>query len=420
MLPVMSSGAGPAACRCCGHDLSGVPVTGMQKRQVFEAAPPPPPVVTEYQVLARQCPACGETSVGLAPAGVTGRVQYGPRVHAAAALAVCANYLPVARAARLVAALTGVSVSAGFTAGIRGKAAALLGPFMDRLRDLLRAAGVLYADETPARAAGHLHYVHVACTEFLTAMHTGDRTKEAIDAGGVLPGYAGTIVRDGYKGYEHLTGALHAWCGAHGLRDLAGLHRFDPDGQLWARAMADTLIDANAAATAARAAGQARLDDAKLAAIQGPVPRRGRHGHHRQPAQAHSDRQRRAAAVPPVPRPGGHDPAVRHRPGSRVHEQSGRTRRPPRQGADAHFRRLLAHPARTRRLRHRPVLPVHRRQMGHRRPRRPHPAVHRPALAPTRNRTPVTTAGTHRQPAPETSNASGTPSFRLNSYIWSG
>ena len=93
---------------------------------------------------------------------------------------------------------------------------------------------MLYADETPARAAGKLHYVHVACTEFLTAMHTGDRTKEAINAGGVLPGYEGTIVRDGYKGYEHLTDALHAWCGAHGLRDLAGLYRFDPEGQVCA------------------------------------------------------------------------------------------------------------------------------------------------------------------------------------------
>ncbi len=46
-------------------------------------------------------------------------------------------------------------------------------------------------------------------------MHTGDRSAEAIDAGGVLPGYAGIIVRDGYAGYEHLTDALHAWCGAH-------------------------------------------------------------------------------------------------------------------------------------------------------------------------------------------------------------
>ena len=139
---------------------------------------------------------------------------------------------------------------------------------MDRVRELLRAAPVLYADETPARSAGKLHYVHVACTGFLTAMHTGDRTKEAIDAGGVLPGYAGTIVRDGYKGYEHLTDALHAWCGAHGLRDLAGLYRFDPEGQVWARSMADLLLDANAAATAARGAGQASLSDAGLAGIR--------------------------------------------------------------------------------------------------------------------------------------------------------
>jgi transposase len=258
----------PQACGCCGADLAGEPVAGVVKQQVFEARPPPPPKVIEYQVQAKKCPACGEMATGVAPAGVTGRVQYGPLVHAGAALATCAHYLPVARAARLICDLTGVPVSVGFTAGVRGKAAARLGPFMERIRQLLREARVLYADETPARADGHLHYVHVACTEFLTAMHTGDRTSEAIDADGVLPGYTGTIVRDGYKGYEHLTDALHAWCGAHGLRDLAGLYRFDPDGQLWARSMADLLIDANAKATAARAAGQARLPGDQLAEIR--------------------------------------------------------------------------------------------------------------------------------------------------------
>jgi transposase len=260
---------GPAACGCCGHDLDGEPTLGTpQKRQVFEASPAPPPTVTEYRVAAKLCPECGKVSVGLAPPRVTGRTQYGPLVHAKTALAVCANYLPVARAARLVGTLTGVNVSAGFAAGIRGKAAPLLGPFMDRVRELLPDAPVLYADETPARAAGKLRYVHVACTEFLTAMHTGDRSSEAIDSGGVLAGYKGTIVRDGYKGYEHLTDALHAWCGAHGLRDLAGLHRFDPDGQVWARSMADLLIDANARATAARSAGQASLSDADLTGIR--------------------------------------------------------------------------------------------------------------------------------------------------------
>jgi transposase len=257
----------PAACGCCGADLSDAAVTGVQRRQVFEAAPPPPPRVIEYQVQDRVCGRCGAVSTGLAPADVTGPVQYGPGVHARAALAVCAHHLPVARAAALVASLTGVKVSTGFMAGVRGKAASRLEPFMDRVRELLREAGVLYADETPARTAGKLHYVHVACTEFLTAMHTGGRTADDIDAGNVLPGYAGTIVRDGYAGYTHLSGALHAWCGAHGLRDLRGVYELDPDRQVWARSMADLLIRANAAATAARAAGQHHLSDNQLAEI---------------------------------------------------------------------------------------------------------------------------------------------------------
>jgi transposase len=258
----------PDACGACGMDLAGAEVTGMGKRQVFEAQPPPPPRVIEYQVQARKCPACGELTTATAPAGVTSLVQYGPVTHAKTALAVCANYLPVARAAKLICAYTGVKVSAGFVAGVRGKAAARLGPFMDRVRQLLREAGVLYADETPARAAGKLHYVHIACTEFLTALHTGGRSAGDIDAGGVLAGYTGTIVRDGYAGYAHLTGALHAWCGAHGLRDLAGLYKFDPDGQLWARSMADLLLDANAKAAAARATGQVSLSDHQLAEIR--------------------------------------------------------------------------------------------------------------------------------------------------------
>jgi hypothetical protein len=73
----------------------------------------------------------------------------------------------------------------------------------------------VHADETPARAARGMHYVHLACTAYLTHMHTGDRSAGSINAGGVLPGYTGVIVRDGYYAYGHLTDAVHAWCGAH-------------------------------------------------------------------------------------------------------------------------------------------------------------------------------------------------------------
>jgi transposase len=106
--------------------------------------------------------------------------------------------------------------------------------------------------------------VHLACTRYLSCLHTGDRSAEAIDAGQVLPGYDGVIVRDGYAGYGHLTSALYAWCGVHLLRDLKGLYDFEPAQQQWAAQVAALLIQARDAAAAARAAGQPVLDAAVL------------------------------------------------------------------------------------------------------------------------------------------------------------
>jgi transposase len=257
----------PPECPGCGADLSGAPVVAEQRRQVFEARPVPPPRVTEYVVQARQCE-CGLVTEGAAPSGVTGRAQYGPRVQALAALLTTWHHLPVGRAAVMLRQLAGVRASAGFTAGARGRAAALLAPFMDRARELLSAAPVLHADETPVRAAGQSRHLHVACTPYLTAMHAGRRTIEGIDAGGILPGYSGVLVRDGYNGYQHLAAAVHAWCGAHLLRDLKGLHDAAPATQQWAAAMAAVLHGALAAARAARAAGHDRLPEGEAAAIR--------------------------------------------------------------------------------------------------------------------------------------------------------
>lgn len=259
----------PGCCTDCGADLSGAPVCGMTRRQVTDVLPPPPPRVTEYQIFTRACPGCAARQVGAAPAVAAGRAQYGPGVLARAAELLCAHYLPVARATGLMASLVGVGVSTGFMAGVRHRAAVLLeAAFLPRVRELLREVGVLHADETPGRVAGGLAYVHVACTEFLTAMHTGGRSKADIDAGQVLPGYTGTIVRDGYAGYIHLVDADHAWCAAHLLRDLRSFDRADPDGQLWAAAMADTLVAAHNTANAARAAGRDTLTDQELTTIR--------------------------------------------------------------------------------------------------------------------------------------------------------
>ena len=146
-------------------------------------------------------------------------------------------------------------MSIGFVHTVFADAATRLGPFLARLRELLRAVPVLHADETPARVDGGFKYVHVACTDAYTLFHVGGRSAADVDAGGVLPGFTGTIVRDGYAAYRHLTDAEHAWCGAHLLRDLKGVHETDPGGQSWAEAMANTLLIAKKATETALVLG---------------------------------------------------------------------------------------------------------------------------------------------------------------------
>jgi transposase len=256
----------PAACCGCGGGLAGAPVTAQRRHQVTDIEPAPAPKVTEYVAQAKECPGCGTVTEGTLPAHVRARASFGPETCAQAANLTCGHYIPVYRATLLLCQLAGITVSAGWMAGIRGKAARLAeaSEFMTRVRELLKTAPAVHADETPARAAGGTRYVHLACTRYLTCMHTGDRSADAIDAGQVLPGYQGVIVRDGYAGYGHLTDALHAWCGVHLLRDLKGLHDFEPGKQEWASRMAGLLIEARDAAAAARQAGQPALDAAVL------------------------------------------------------------------------------------------------------------------------------------------------------------
>ena len=256
----------PAACRRCGTGLAGAAVLAQRRHQVTDTGPAPPPVVTEYVAQAKQCPCCAEVTEGELPAFVRARASYGPETCAQAANLVSGHHIPVYRATLLLCQLAGIAVSTGWMARIRGRAAGLVeaSGFTDRVRELLKTAAAVHADETPARAAGGTRYVHLACTRYLTCMHTGDRSAGGIDAGEVLPGYEGVIVRDGYAGYGHLTSALHAWCAVHLLRDLKGLYDFEPAGQDWAAQLAGLLIEARDAAAAARLAGQPILDAAVL------------------------------------------------------------------------------------------------------------------------------------------------------------
>ena len=144
----------PAACRGCGAGLASAPVTAQRRHQVTDIAPAPAPKVIEYVAQARQCAGCGRVTAGELPAHVRARASYGPETCAQAANLAVGHYIPIYRATLLLCQLAGIKVSTGWMAGIRGRAAALVeaSGFMDRVRELLKTAPAVHADETPARA----------------------------------------------------------------------------------------------------------------------------------------------------------------------------------------------------------------------------------------------------------------------------
>src|SRR5690606_12619461 len=85
-----------ASCPHCAHDLSGEPVIGYEKRQLFDL-PTIEIEVTEYQAEMKQCPSCQQPVKAAFPEGIVAAVQYGPRLKAQAVYLNQYQLLPWAR-----------------------------------------------------------------------------------------------------------------------------------------------------------------------------------------------------------------------------------------------------------------------------------------------------------------------------------
>lgn len=255
----------PESCDGCGGDLSGAPVQGSERRQVFDL----PEIrlrVVEHVAEHRRC-GCGHQTTAAFPAGVSAPTQYGPSVRALAMYLIARQHLPYQRAAELFADWLGAPVSTGTLATYITQGAADLQGFLDEVHRRLITAPVAHFDETGARVDGRLRWLFAASTDQLTfyALHD-KRGKDGIDHAGVLPNFTGVAVHDGFKPYRRYDNAGHALCNAHHLRELQGVIEQDPDHkQTWARQMDRLLRDLQLAVAAATDAGHDDLDVLQLA-----------------------------------------------------------------------------------------------------------------------------------------------------------
>ncbi len=291
----------PAACGGCGSGLAGAPGGIASSVQVFDL-PTFSLQVSEYLMMRRVC-GCGHVTTADLPPGVRGGPTcYGPNVAAAATLLASCDVIGIERAADLMSALLGVTVSTGFVSSclVRLDGALMSAGFEDALKEALRQADVLGTDETPAplteaatRIPGchnpHVYTVRTMCAytrpgqarqeppsrDLVWYGAAGDRTKASISSFGILDTYRGVLVRDDYGAYLSYDAGLAGvqQCLAHALRYLDDAYTIDPTSQGWARQVADTLREAIHAVNTARADGRTSLHPRLLARLRSSYDR---------------------------------------------------------------------------------------------------------------------------------------------------
>ena len=255
----------PQRCPCCETALADVPATQVEARQVFEI-PLSPIEVTEHQVGTKECPRCGCVARGEFPAWVTQPVQYGPRLSSVLVYLVTYQLIPRKRTQELMQDLFGATVGGGTLATVIARCAHGLATTSERIREAIRQARCAGFDETSVRIGGKLHWWHTAVTPELTQYHVhGKRGREGIDAGGILPGFRGRAMHDGWGPYAHY-GCDHGLCNAHHLRELTYL--VERESQEWAAEMIDLLTLALEQVEGARAEGARELDAVTLDTIR--------------------------------------------------------------------------------------------------------------------------------------------------------
>jgi transposase len=252
----------PAVCASCQTPLEEMaPVTGYERRQVRDL-PPVRLVIREHRALHVRCPACEQVSVGVFPAEAPSRAQYGPRLRALAVYLLEQQLIPYARVRELFAELVGAPVALGTLTRWVQQGAQTLRPVEAAIKAALQRAPVLHSDETGVRRAGRLAWAHVASTARLThyAIHP-KRGTLATDAIGILPGYRGVSVHDGWKPYHAYTSCRHALCNIHHLRELTFVE--EEYHQAWAKDLKGLLLAMKAAVEPARRRGAPALPAAE-------------------------------------------------------------------------------------------------------------------------------------------------------------
>jgi transposase len=220
--------AGKPSCPQCSTQLSDV----KHHQRVVEDFIPSKLITTCYHTTSGYCPCCRKTVESRAenqpPAADVPHAQLGLNALATAAVMRVCYRLPLRQITRLFQQLPGLKISPGGIVKQLKRLSKWLAKQYHRLKLVLRAAGVVHADETGWRTNGKSGYLWTLTNPNHTLFHI-DRSrggKVIIDLLGKSFGTdekgssnGGTLVSDFYSVYDQFDGS-HQKCLTHLLREL--------------------------------------------------------------------------------------------------------------------------------------------------------------------------------------------------------
>ena len=226
----------------CGKDLSQIPATDHESRQVFDL-PEPRLEVTEHRAQIKCCPDCRQTLRAAFPSGVTAPTQYGLRFQSLLLYWRHQQLLPTERITQMCLDLYGQSISEATIFQVTQLGYQQLEPFEAMVVKQLQTSACAHADESGLRVQGKLHWLHSCSTpEWTNYFVHPKRGLEAMRAGGILPVFKGRLIHDFWKPY-FLLECEHGLCNPHLLRELQALSELDH--QPWSSALSQLLLDMN-------------------------------------------------------------------------------------------------------------------------------------------------------------------------------